>query len=71
MKKLSYLAMAVIFAASVTSCKKERDCKCEYSDGSEQSFPMAEAKKKDHKDACDVIETGQKFIDAGVSCDLD
>ena len=61
MKKITLLAV-VIIAASFASCKKNWNCVCTYSDGSQETYVSAKMKKKDAKTWC---ETGNSY---GSSC---
>ena len=61
-----FLIAAVLFAFSVTSCKKDYTCVCTISGDLE----MEDVSKKDAEDACDVFDEAEKSVDASASCKL-
>ncbi|MBC7693950.1 MAG: hypothetical protein H7141_00740 [Burkholderiales bacterium] len=66
MKKITLLA-AVILVASFASCKKVRNCKCTYSDGSTITVSSGvKLSKKDGKTWCEGSTSGY----SGMSCQL-
>lgn len=64
MKKVLILCVGVAFVASMTSCKKDWNCKCT-ANGSEIATGTFTATKKDATEACDAL--GAAY---GASCDL-
>jgi hypothetical protein len=55
MKKL-VLAVAALGLISLTSCKKDRTCKCT-SSTINQDYPLLKSTKKDATTACDALNT--------------
>lgn len=68
MKKLSILAVAVIFTLGLTSCKKDYTCTCTVG-GVSSATEIKDAKKSDAKDACDALSALSAI--GGGSCSLD
>jgi hypothetical protein len=66
MKKLVFAA-AALGLFSMTSCKKDYTCKCT-SSLANQDYPFNKAKKKDAKDACDVLNTQWSILSG--KCEL-
>lgn len=64
MKKVFILCVGVAFVASMTSCKKDWNCKCTVN-GQEAATGTFNATKKDAQDACDALGTS-----SGGSCEL-
>jgi preprotein translocase subunit SecF len=72
MKKIfSILTVAFFIAGTLSSCSKDFECHCEFSDGTEQEFDYEGVKKNDAKDACEAQEAIFKIADPEVECHLD
>lgn len=65
MKNLLLIA-AVLFAFSVTSCKKDYTCVCTVA-GTSTDLEMEDVSKKDAEDACDELSDASP----DVTCKLD
>lgn len=69
MKKVLLLG-GVVFAMSLTSCKKDRNCVCTDEDGDTESFTYENVNKSDAKEACDAQSTIWTAFGGG-SCELE
>jgi len=59
MKKMTLLA-AVVVAVSFASCKKERTCECNVTNGGvayNKTYDLGKTKKKDAQTVCDSYKT--------------
>jgi len=73
MKKVFTLIAAVAMITSLSSCKKDWDCKCSSKDSSNSSYSASStvsftATKKDAEDSCTAFETTVGTI--STSCEL-
>jgi hypothetical protein len=74
MKKLFLSVAALAFiATSMTSCKKDYDCECKWTDPTDNTtetytYQLKDVKKKDAKDACNAA--GNAWVLLGGTCDL-
>lgn len=68
-KQLTLALIAVVCAASITSCKKDYTCSCTVA-----SVPIKleikDAKKKDAKSTCDQAQTTYRIADPTATCNL-
>ncbi|MFK7900785.1 MAG: hypothetical protein AB8B61_08505 [Cyclobacteriaceae bacterium] len=69
MKKLLAISAVVLLVASMSSCKKDRDCTCTDSSGAKDVVVIEDAKKSDAKDACEALSAIAAI--GGGKCELD
>ncbi len=67
MKKTLLLAVMFVGVASMTSCKKDRDCECTIG-GQTSVTTIPDASKSDAEDACDALSIAAAI--GGGSCEL-
>ena len=70
MKKILFIALAVISATTFSSCKKDYICKCTVS-GVEYKIDIKDSKKADAEEACASSEAVYKIADATATCNLE
>jgi hypothetical protein len=68
----SVLAVAFFIAGSLSSCSKDFECHCEFSDGREEKDTYEGIKKKDAEELCEGLESFYRIAeDPDVHCHLD
>ncbi len=65
MKNLLMVAVVVLATVSMSSCKKDYTCTCEFG-GVESSVTYEKVKKADAQESCDALDAV-----SGYSCTLD
>ncbi|MDG1781136.1 MAG: hypothetical protein P8H59_09300 [Flavobacteriales bacterium] len=67
MKKTLLLAAMFVGVASMTSCKKDRDCECT-TNGVTTVVTITDQTKSDAQEACDALSVATSIV--GGSCEL-
>lgn len=73
MKSKMFFVAAAAAVITLSSCKKDYDCDCEYEIQGESVTGYAlieDSKKKDAEDECDSFEADLNSIGSSASCDL-
>jgi hypothetical protein len=70
MKKTIIVALCALLTIGVSSCRKERTCKCTAPGFDTQEFPIGEKKLKQAADDCNKFESDLQKINADVDCSL-
>ena len=69
MKKLSFLAVAALFAFGLTSCDKEYTCKCKSDPSGAEATYTIKGKKNKATDECKAHNVSSGGVT--VTCELD
>jgi hypothetical protein len=76
MKKLLSLSIAFALVVGLSSCTKDYNCTCVFTNPGDTSsttlnIPIANVKKSDAEDACSLSETTYRIVDPTANCTLE
>ena len=68
MKKLIIYSLFILGMVSLSSCKKDRYCVCDYPTGFSNTYTVTKSSKKEAQEVCDEKSVTQGYL--GATCAL-